>query len=693
MSLVPEDDTNSLVEELFGDLREDDRPAEASTSGAQDTEAAAERFRQTQLGRALQDVTKLDDHRMIASRRERSRSPPESRRKEANMALSQEFICFMAKRKGKPDNNEIVYAKATEEMQKKLRESRAKEWSNWMKYQAVSFPEGQEIQSLKEQGYKAIPMRWVDVDKNEKLRVPGGPLVPEKLKSRLVIRGDLETETFRTDCPTASATTIHILLSFAACKGLELHSGDITAAFLQGAPIERTLLMAAPKDGIPTESGPPIEPYTHLIALMSAYGSKDAPRGFWLELRRALQQSGLVEVDPAFYALVGDGVTHGLLCSHVDDLLWAGDSYMDAAMKKVQERFTFGSTEDGSFRFCGRKIESTDEEFRVSCPETLDKVKPIYIEKTRLRNFGEPATQVEQGQMRAVLGSIGWVARLCRPELCYACSSLQGKQSRPKVEDLIKTNKLLASAQKTKNYGLSFKKGSFNFEHSILLSVTDASHAAEVSYNEEGREQGHKSQGGRFLLLAEKVPTVGDPTNCHILEWQSQTLKRVCRSTLQAEVLSSMIGSEAGQQVRTLLYGILQPKSRGDRGTTWKVQAADHKLLVWMSDCRSFIEYMASVNPSVVSDRRLAIDMTSLKQELWRREGEEVGDPSVGQSMALNAGDQLFWICTADMVSDQLTKSMRWNAIRDLADTNSFGLTVEPIRAGFSPLKVQECEN
>ena len=93
--------------------------------------------------------------------------------------------------------------------------------------------------------------------------------------------------------------------------------------------------------------------------------------------------SGLVEVDPAFYAVVGDGVTHGLLCSHVDDLLWAGDSYMDAAMKKVQERFTFGSTEDGSFRFCGRKIESTEEEFRVSCPETLDKVKPIYIEKTR----------------------------------------------------------------------------------------------------------------------------------------------------------------------------------------------------------------------------------------------------------------------------------------------------------------------
>ena len=147
------------------------------------------------------------------------------------------------------------------------------------------------------------------------------------------------------------------------------------------------------------------------------------------------------------------------------------------------------------------------------------------------------------------------------------------------------------------------------------------------------------------------------------------------------------------QQVRTLLHGMRYPKTEGDRGPTWKIQAADLKLLAWLSDCRSFIEYMASVNPRVVSDKRLAIDMTSLKQELWRRDGEAVGDPSVGQSMALNASDQLFWICTADMVADQLTKMIRWEAIRSLADSNIFGLTVEPIRAGFSPSKIQEYEN
>ena len=269
--------------------------------------------------------------------------------KAISVALSHEFLCFMAKRKGKPDNNELVYSKVDEAMQKRLDQSRAKEWTNWLKYQAIRFPEEDEASRLIQSGHQAIPMRWVDFDKNAKLRLPDGPEVPEKLKSRLVIRGDLERENFRTDCPTASHTSIHLLLAYAATKDLELHSGDITAAFLQGAPIERTLLLRAPKDGIPTEKGENIAPYTYLVALMSVYGSKDAPRGFWLELRKELVEQGLTEIDPAFYVLIDEGETCGLLCSHVDDLLWVGNSKMDETMERVQRRFTFGSKEDGSF--------------------------------------------------------------------------------------------------------------------------------------------------------------------------------------------------------------------------------------------------------------------------------------------------------------------------------------------------------
>ena len=53
-----------------------------------------------------------------------------------------------------------------------------------------------------------------------------------------------------------------------------------------------------------------------MIALMSVYGSKDAPRGFWLELRQTIIDNGVVEIEPAFYALIHEKESHGLLATH-----------------------------------------------------------------------------------------------------------------------------------------------------------------------------------------------------------------------------------------------------------------------------------------------------------------------------------------------------------------------------------------
>eukprot|EP00435_Cladocopium_sp_Y103_P003956 s1303_g1.t1 len=146
-------------------------------------------------------------------------------------------------------------------MKGKLNANRAKEWSNWLKYEAIRFPTQAEVKTLLLAGEVVIPMRWVDVDKNEKLRAPGSADVPVK-------------------------------------------SGDMSAAFLQGAPIQRVLLLSAPRDGIPVEGGPRISPEEFMIAIMSVYLSKDTPRGFWLELRSTIINNGVVEIEPALHALI-----------------------------------------------------------------------------------------------------------------------------------------------------------------------------------------------------------------------------------------------------------------------------------------------------------------------------------------------------------------------------------------------------
>ena len=95
---------------------------------------------------------------------------------------------------------------------------------------------------------EVLPTRWVDTNKAEVGE-------EEKLKSRLVVRGDLEEDgSVRTDSPTTSQLILNLIISFAAATGLHLRAGDISAAFLQGATIARLLALLLPKAGIPDPS-------------------------------------------------------------------------------------------------------------------------------------------------------------------------------------------------------------------------------------------------------------------------------------------------------------------------------------------------------------------------------------------------------------------------------------------------------
>ena len=83
------------------------------------------------------------------------------------------------------------------------------------------------------------------------------------------------------------------------------------------------------------------------------------------------------------------------------------------------------------------------------------------------------------GRFSGALGT--WQGKaFCRPELAYRCSSLQGRQSKP----------LNRAAQKTSMNGIRFQKGIFKFSEAVILSVTDASHAAELHVSHIGKEGG-----------------------------------------------------------------------------------------------------------------------------------------------------------------------------------------------------------
>ena len=109
------------------------------------------------------------------------------------------------------------------------------------------------------------------------------------------------------------------------------------------------------------------------------------------------------------------------------------------------------------------------------------------------------------------------------------------------------------------------------------------------------------------------------------ISWSSNTIKRVCRSTLQAETLSLQLGSEECEHLRQCFYYMKNLSSGGIPSKDY-VKALDHMVCLWLTDYRSLSDHLMTAGMQEVSDKRLAIDLTSLRQEAWRAPGEDVGN-------------------------------------------------------------------
>ena len=59
-----------------------------------------------------------------------------------------------------------------------------------------------------------------------------------------------------------------------------------------------------------------------------------------------------------------------------------------------------------------------------------------------------------------------------------------------------------------------------------------------------------------------------------------------------------------------------------------------------------------------ISDKRLSVEIAALRQSLWRRSGEEQGDPLCDDLRPLDATDIVKWVDTDVMIADPLTKAM-----------------------------------
>ena len=209
----------------------------------------------------------------------------------------------------------------------------------------------------------------------------------------------------------------------------------------------------------------------------------------------------------------------------------------------------------------------------------------------------------------------------------------------------------------------------------MIGSVCDASHADEHC---ERTGDAYRSQGGRMTILATR--SLVDQAECgfHLIACTSNTLKRVCRSTLTAETYQMELGVEAADQLRAAIADMFGPSSRKQ----WEIEATSAIQLVWVTDCDSSRSALASPTMGKPTDKRLGITIASLRQAIWRRRGEVIGAPMVTDTLpsSSDATDICRWVDTDCMLADALTKQMSPEKLVAAMDTNTWKLE-QPIES------------
>ena len=126
-----------------------------------------------------------------------------------------------------------------------------------------------------------------------------------------------------------------------------------------------------------------------------------------------------------------------------------------------------------------------------------------------------------------------------------------------------------------------------------------------------------------IILASPNLRGTGTDIRFHVLSYSSTKIKRVCRSTMQAETYQLQLSVEQGDCIRACiadLNGVL------DR-PNWEASAAAFRHAVWLTDCNSCSSALQRPVQGKTTDKRLGIEIAALRQNLWRVPGQLVGMP------------------------------------------------------------------
>ena len=382
------------------------------------------------------------------------------------------------------------------------------------------------FEEVADNGQHCMTTRWVI-----KPKVIDGK---QSVKAHLCARGFEETQDFRTDSPTCTRESIRIALALIAPNSWTLNSIDIKTAFLQGKQINRTVYIRPPK-----------EAQTKMIWCLRKciYGLADAPRQWYLRVREEFMKLGAKpnKLDQGLFYWFEENVLIDVVVCFVDDMIWGGtDKFYHHVIEKLCAIFEIGVTNSRAFKYVGIDVfQNQDNSITISQNNFCNSINPIDIPRDRLANKEDPIRDNERTMLRGVIGQLNWLAGISRLDISFDVCQASTRIKDATVADVLVVNKIV---RKIKNEPSHVLFPCLDLSSAHLKTYTDAS----LNNLPNGG-----SQGGTITFLCDSF------NRCCPLSWSSTKIKRVVRSTLAAETLALVEGSETAMYLSELTSSCL----------------------------------------------------------------------------------------------------------------------------------------
>eukprot|EP00435_Cladocopium_sp_Y103_P043435 s320_g12.t1 len=331
----------------------------------------------------------------------------------------------------------------------------------------------------------------------------------------------------------------------------------------------------------------------------------------------------------ALFFLYDNNVLVGVMASHVDDLVTCGSGTKYEESLKILTTKLHLKKKSGEFRFCGKNlVQAEDMSISIEQVDAIEGLEYQILDKHRRKFPNLPLTEQEKSDFRALIGSAGWVARQTRPDIMVNVSIASQSIGKPTIRDVIELNKAVKMLKDSADAKWCFKASGLTLESCVVFMCADSSFA---------NTDGLKSQCGYIIGLTLPSITEGEETPIIVIEANSSSIKRVCRSTLAAEANAYLAGAEAAIYLASILREIQNPgiPLRTLEAETLEAEFA-LKPVIGFTDAKS-LESTITKDAGQPSDKRVKILVAQVREMM---EGECA----------------THWLDTSQMLADVLTK-------------------------------------